>query len=361
MSEVDELLVTPLATPNPATTDWVPLYNLGLGSSPSCRVYRTTNQSIPNVTGTAVAFDAERWDTDNIHDPVTTNSRLTCRTAGKYLIFGGVEISYAAGGSFRQVSITLNGTGNFIQVQRGNPGTAISELVVSTVYDLAVSDYVELVVGQDSGAALNVNASPSYSPEFGMIYLGPSGLTTPSLAGMPRITTSAISGGPPPSPADGDIWIATNVDANGTRWQFQYNAASASAYKWECIGGAATFSEVLTFEQTASLAYIDLATVGPSVAVARAGEYLISVFVDMVNNTVGKGAKAAAKIGAAATSDSDSAAVDAASGVNSGGSMSTTVRRAVVAGDLVKVQYRVDGGQGSFLYRRLLVQPVRVS
>lgn len=54
----------------------------------------------------------------------------------------------------------------------------------------------------------------------------------------PSITTSAISGGPPASPTDGDIWIATAVDSNGTRWQFQYNAGSSSAYKWEFIGGA---------------------------------------------------------------------------------------------------------------------------
>lgn len=54
----------------------------------------------------------------------------------------------------------------------------------------------------------------------------------------PKITTSAISGGPPTSPTDGDIWIASAVDTNGTRWTFQYNAGSSSAYKWEFIGGA---------------------------------------------------------------------------------------------------------------------------
>lgn len=36
---------------------------------------------------------------------------------------------------------------------------------------------------------------------------------------------------------DGDIWIATGVTTGGVRWQFQYNASSSSAYKWEFIGG----------------------------------------------------------------------------------------------------------------------------
>jgi hypothetical protein len=58
--------------------------------------------------------------------------------------------------------------------------------------------------------------------------------TTPSN----KITTSSFSGGPPGSPTDGDIWIASSVDGNGTRWHFQYNAGSASANKWEFIGGA---------------------------------------------------------------------------------------------------------------------------
>jgi hypothetical protein len=39
-------------------------------------------------------------------------------------------------------------------------------------------------------------------------------------------------------PADNDIWIATDVDANGTCWMFQLQLCRASAlYKWEFIGG----------------------------------------------------------------------------------------------------------------------------
>lgn len=55
---------------------------------------------------------------------------------------------------------------------------------------------------------------------------------------QPKTTTQPLADGPPPNPQDGDIWIATGVDANGTRWQFQYNAESSSAYQWEFIGGS---------------------------------------------------------------------------------------------------------------------------
>jgi hypothetical protein len=40
--------------------------------------------------------------------------------------------------------------------------------VVTALYDLAVNDYVELHVRQNSGISLNVAASSNYSPEFMM-------------------------------------------------------------------------------------------------------------------------------------------------------------------------------------------------
>jgi hypothetical protein len=81
------------------------------------------------------------------------------------------------------------------------------------------------------------------------------------VGGLPLITTSPISGGPPASPADADIWIATGVDANGTRQSFQYNAGSASAFKWECIGGPPVF--------------VAGAAVNTGLVVARAGDYIV--------------------------------------------------------------------------------------
>jgi hypothetical protein len=54
----------------------------------------------------------------------------------------------------------------------------------------------------------------------------------------PTITTSLMSGGPPASPADGDIWLATqNLAASGTQfvtWQFQWDATFSV---WRNIGG----------------------------------------------------------------------------------------------------------------------------
>src|SRR5262252_1084047 len=58
-----------------------------------------------------------------------------------------------------------------------------------------------------------------------------------------NITASAWSSAVPAFPNDGDIWYATGL-GGGLMWTFRYNAGSASAYKWECIGGAPYFNNV---------------------------------------------------------------------------------------------------------------------
>jgi len=43
-----------------------------------------------------------------------------------------------------------------------------TRLNIAVIQDLAVNDYVEVRVVQDSGGALNVRVFSEYSPEFGM-------------------------------------------------------------------------------------------------------------------------------------------------------------------------------------------------
>jgi hypothetical protein len=99
-----------------------------------------------------------------------------------------------------------------------------------------------------------------------------------------QITTSALSVGPPASPSDGDIWAATAVDANGTRWAFQFNAGSGSAFKWEFIGGFPQAVSPVGSITTASAVPVDL-TGGPTLTLARAGDYMIE-FGDYVTLNV---------------------------------------------------------------------------
>lgn len=92
----------------------------------------------------------------------------------------------------------------------------------------------------------------------------------------PKVTASVISGGPPASPSDGDIWIALAAGASGENWAFRYNSGSASVYKWEFIGG----SKVELFRNVSDLytsnsTWINDVNLG-NLTIPRAGEYIIA-------------------------------------------------------------------------------------
>lgn len=116
------------------------------------RVTHSTTQSIGNTTDDTVNFDSERWDTDTIHDNATNNWRLTSKTAGYYLIVA--EIGFAANGTgIRQVSIKYNGTPTIIarSTFASSGGSFPTRVLCSTIYFLAVNDYVFVTAFQDSG------------------------------------------------------------------------------------------------------------------------------------------------------------------------------------------------------------------
>lgn len=139
------------------------------GYSEGARVYNSADQSIPNAEFTALAFNSERYDTDTIHDNSTNNTRLTCKTAGVYIIIGQVQFESNATGD-RGVRIMLNGTNQLALVWQAAATTGNKYFIAQTLFTLEVNDYVELFVYQSSGGALNsVKSVSGYgSPEFMM-------------------------------------------------------------------------------------------------------------------------------------------------------------------------------------------------
>lgn len=136
------------------------------------RVYHDTAQSIPTGTATALAFNSTRWDTDDIHDPVTNNSRLTCKTAGKYLIAAAAAFVTEITTGLRSIAIKLNGTTNIILVSWNRNQNGPTRMDCATIWDMSVGDYVEVIVEQTWGGDLNIEANPNHSPEFMMHRIG---------------------------------------------------------------------------------------------------------------------------------------------------------------------------------------------
>jgi len=144
--------------------------------APAVRVTHNTTQSITSAVETSLAFNTERFDqagnaADTMHDNVTNNSRLTCRYAGVYQITAHVEWATTPTTS-AYIRIRLNGATNI--AMNGFSGGTIDyrQMHVSTLYAMAVNDYVEVRVNQGSGAGVNINSTANYSPEFMMVRVG---------------------------------------------------------------------------------------------------------------------------------------------------------------------------------------------
>lgn len=137
---------------------------------PACRVHRTTDQSIPDATVTAVTFNSETYDTDTMHSTASNTSRITFTTAGIYLVTASVYWPPNATG-LRTVHIRKNGSTYLAIDQRPTAGAAFSTAMSTSTSDsFAAGDYVECVVWQNSGGALNVETGNFYSPIFTATY-----------------------------------------------------------------------------------------------------------------------------------------------------------------------------------------------
>ncbi len=138
----------------------------------SCEVTDASDQTISNATNTVVDFDSENWDTNTMHDTTTNNPRITIKTAGKYLIAAAITFDNNATG-YRQMILRVNGTTSETIDRRQNTGSTDDTVhTISTVMELAVDDYIELLVRQTSGGDLIIRKFGSFSPKLSVTWLG---------------------------------------------------------------------------------------------------------------------------------------------------------------------------------------------
>lgn len=135
------------------------------------RIKRTTNLAVPSWSLVAVTFTEADWDT-NACWSVSTPTRLTCKTAGVYLISGAVSFAANATGP-RDIGVRINGT-LFVAAQRipSLGATSTTDCAVSTTVTMQVNDYAELTVFQyvnPPGTNLNILASNDFSPRFSIV------------------------------------------------------------------------------------------------------------------------------------------------------------------------------------------------
>jgi len=135
-------------------------------------LFGTAVQSIPNATDTILTFNSEAWDTDGYHSTSTNTSRITIPTGlgGKYLVtMNTLPALNGTGG--RYLEIYKNGARLVNDIGVKGDASIYVNVGGTFVVNLVAGDYIEMLVYQDSGGALNFNKGSTTAP-FTATYLG---------------------------------------------------------------------------------------------------------------------------------------------------------------------------------------------
>jgi hypothetical protein len=134
---------------------------------PACRLTRSSAQSIPDNTITAITWNAETYDTNSMH--TGGSSQLVFPTGGIYIITANVQWASNATG-FRRLRLVKNGVDVLAFDSRSAVSGGNTEQNLSTTASFAANDYIELAVVQTSGGALDVNFANYYTPILAATY-----------------------------------------------------------------------------------------------------------------------------------------------------------------------------------------------
>ena len=119
-----------------------------------CRLATNTSQNISNNTWTALAFDAETFDDDTMHDNSTNNSRVTIKEAGRYLVTGSALYNQNNAVGSRMAAIYVNGALYSYGSSRIAGSATNTDLIqVCDVIVVDAGDYVEFYTQHTSGTS----------------------------------------------------------------------------------------------------------------------------------------------------------------------------------------------------------------
>lgn len=143
---------------------------------PATRMRRTSAQSIPNNTLTAISYTNPAVFNTAVPSMFTplTPTRLTARIAGKYQVCGNVFWNRPTPGGdvgTRTLEFAKNRglPSEHVFALRINAAGDADAMTLSSLVELAVNDYIEMLVLQDSGVAITVlspTGGVNYSPHF---------------------------------------------------------------------------------------------------------------------------------------------------------------------------------------------------
>lgn len=155
-----------------AASNWYDPINAPAFPFIGARVARASTVSIPNNSATVVSFSGGTVDFNStvpaaVWDDMVQPTRFTAPVAGRYMaFFSGTWASNSTGK--RQLNIGMN---SFATIGASETNTApvgnTQAQCVTSLFDMAVNDYIQFSVFQNSGGNLAFNAQGA-----GIVYLG---------------------------------------------------------------------------------------------------------------------------------------------------------------------------------------------
>lgn len=147
---------------------------LGKGVS----LQRSTAQSVPHTTATAITWDTEDYDTDGYHSTSSNTSRITIPAGLGGMYWVTYRISQAGADNQWQTWVHKNGssTVRYGELTVLNNATVGPSSGLSFPMVLAAGDYIELIAFQNrtGGTALNFITATNRPTGFGATLIGPS-------------------------------------------------------------------------------------------------------------------------------------------------------------------------------------------
>jgi len=138
-----------------------------------CLVTGDGNISLTNNADTLITWNTELFDTNAFHSTSTNTGRITIPVAGKYKVYFTHYIQQGAAGE-RASSLWLNNDYYALTTAHASSTSVATVNSMSLTMTLAVNDYLETKIFQDSGASRNLQTSDAtwYYSWFGVDYLG---------------------------------------------------------------------------------------------------------------------------------------------------------------------------------------------
>jgi hypothetical protein len=128
----------------------------------------------PTSTFVAMTMSSEQYDTDAYHSTSTNTSRMTIPSgkSGKFLVTASIRYQGGAGSDHEtRVAIYKNGSIFTFNKFFARGGGSEINILIDTVLDLAVADYLEIYVYQNSGIDRSFYI-PTLEGQIQLSYLG---------------------------------------------------------------------------------------------------------------------------------------------------------------------------------------------